>query len=1344
MKHHHQQSSNLIFKNGFKNVFDSKLQLFGLTILFFLLGLIVSSVAVITRRISQSLVFSNQHSRLHDVVGSFDQARVSIFNSDLNVKVSRNGGAATFAATASAQAIANFSIVQEVMQQLADRYQFEFTYKETRNFLVGEELWLKVIGFDVSQSVDRLIITAGQGLARHGNGHGIVLENRFAALHHIKIGDVVRVIPDNYGTNLLVNSQLLSGWRRHDSFKKWLEASQYATLAWYEVRGFGISADFTYPIIARDQPVVDKQHQGIAYVKNENFGLQRRQVHQPWSYHKDQDLLVAYNQSATESFYAIHFTAKSPPSERQIENIINGWNNTLMRQGINRGDQRYLFSPLTSDKLFFARGDPTYDFARRVNFPLQMVQLYRTLSLMTLCFIGVITMIVIFLLIKQRVDNRKGQVGLLKAYGYHKSDIFISFLMFPISVGLVGGVSGFLFALLTENSFVRYFNNYLNFSLGGIFVPWVSLIVSLFLFFGVILFVTWAAVYRLLFKPCVDLIYRPNMVMIEEMPRSYLKSRLYRFFNRLPFWSRLKLRVVATSLAKSSGIVLTFCVGSVILGTATFFGRALLDAKTYYFANNNFRVASFYQPPVWNVPTSFYRVYDFTNTAWPDASSFPATRTIIDQLVHRHLSPQYYDLKLDLLQKFPDSPHYLYQLQWKNFDLLAFRQLIAQGFHINPVWAGLIIPRLWPDYQDLESLLEHNDLFCAWQPPSSKIWIRNLLDTKTLRLIFTAVRRFYLKYRTGVVLSVNPRLLKPSQPYIDPFSGDFKFDDFLTSKENPFLFDGQSKQVHPFSIHNHHLGTTEDQAIIAIHDPFTGAKSDWQQQIYYLQDMINWFNVTFFNRYLPAMVQGFYSRAPYYVRQYFHKVLNYNLAFNLVPTTSDDYLGTYINARVTREQTLRILGVSSRAVPKFINLGQPLASEFWQTTPTTVIPMVINQSLAHLYHLKLGQTTTNFQLEIPQVAGQFGDDGKTAKWPEKKQDLAGYDFSQVLTYDDQKPPRVLINGLQMHKMMYQTVHPYQVTDFELATPVVQALQQHQTFLTTKALNPRFKIVGIQNNYGSPTAYINQSQANRLCHYDWTRSVLYQLFRQIWHHTNIPLKVVTTKQLQAIKDIEQATTLNDLQNSYAQRMFAGAFPVFNYRLSQSPRLDLATGVSITNSFGDFSAYALDGNLPQYVGYGTNTLDTAFSVAAMQQIIRKQLTLLLLVTIFICAVFISMSMVIIGLASNLIIGQHHHLIQNLRIMGYNDGQILRVICGFFVLFLPVALGLGLMCGWYTAQWWIGGWVLNFKVLLPLILHFTSVMVGLGAVVILFLTAFGLSFWSLKQTSLVKTIRQSGTNV
>jgi len=64
-----------------------------------------------------------------------------------------------------------------------------------------------------------------------------------------------------------------------------------------------------------------------------------------------------------------------------------------------------------------------------------------------------------------------------------------------------------------------------------------------------------------------------------------------------------------------------------------------------------------------------------------------------------------------------------------------------------------------------------------------------------------------------------------------------------------------------------------------------------------------------------------------------------------------------------------------------------------------------------------------------------------------------------------------------------------------ATPMVKEVDQGNVVINHDTEMRKFKVAGIYNGYGQPTAYISKDNADELLHYDESKKALYQIFKR---------------------------------------------------------------------------------------------------------------------------------------------------------------------------------------------------------------------------------------------------------
>lgn len=172
-----------------------------------------------------------------------------------------------------------------------------------------------------------------------------------------------------------------------------------------------------------------------------------------------------------------------------------------------------------------------------------------------------ISVFVIIVITKKRIDDERLQIGVLKALGYNRIKIAISYLVYPIFGSIIGGAIGFFAGAFASgylsNIYLSYFNmpidGYrfnINYLLEDIFVPLIILSLLAFLI----------AIFMLRKKP---------LKLLKE--GSNLKVNFFSKFvtfvtKKLPFKTRFRYSLASRSLGKLLIVTLTsFCTGLLIV-----------------------------------------------------------------------------------------------------------------------------------------------------------------------------------------------------------------------------------------------------------------------------------------------------------------------------------------------------------------------------------------------------------------------------------------------------------------------------------------------------------------------------------------------------------------------------------------------------------------------------------------------------------------------------------------------------------------------------------------------------------------------------------------------------------
>ena len=80
----------------------------------------------------------------------------------------------------------------------------------------------------------------------------------------------------------------------------------------------------------------------------------------------------------------------------------------------------------------------------------EVAQLQRMSSALPLMFLSIAALI-LYIMLKRLVEQQRGQIGILKAFGYSKKEIMIHYLAYALTVGFTGGLLGGLIGIYLAN-----------------------------------------------------------------------------------------------------------------------------------------------------------------------------------------------------------------------------------------------------------------------------------------------------------------------------------------------------------------------------------------------------------------------------------------------------------------------------------------------------------------------------------------------------------------------------------------------------------------------------------------------------------------------------------------------------------------------------------------------------------------------------------------------------------------------------------------------------------------------------------------------------------------------------
>ncbi len=302
----------------------------------------------------------------------------------------------------------------------------------------------------------------------------------------------------------------------------------------YKIVGFAYASDYIYPLISFSMPIFDETNNNIAIVNEVAYekiiGVKDNSIALDYQFPTNRKFEIKVSVPTeetenTESTYANDPVMRILDEEKVVMDV-----NTITRLGRISALQM----EFASNRLFAE------------------CFLYLLLA---------ISVLIIVIITKKRIDDERLQIGVLKSLGYNRFGISASYLVYPVVGSIIGGILGYLIGVFAHypisNILLSYYtvpleNYQLNFDylIKSIMTPMVSLSI---------------------------LSYLIALIMLRKKPLALLKegsnlkvnffSRMVNKINMLfPFHYRFKYSLAFRSLGKLFIVTITsFCTGLLIV-----------------------------------------------------------------------------------------------------------------------------------------------------------------------------------------------------------------------------------------------------------------------------------------------------------------------------------------------------------------------------------------------------------------------------------------------------------------------------------------------------------------------------------------------------------------------------------------------------------------------------------------------------------------------------------------------------------------------------------------------------------------------------------------------------------
>ena len=305
----------------------------------------------------------------------------------------------------------------------------------------------------------------------------------------------------------------------------------------YKIVGFTYAPDYIYPMVSFSMPIFDEKYNNVVFMNQNTY-----------------DALEGVKQDV----YVAKFNYKTDPKDRmniQITTSEDNQNEVTTGNPANeifKNEKDILTMSMTSGSRIMRIDMLQMEFDTNRKFAEYFLYLLLGISVFIIVVVS-----------KKRIDDEKLQIGVLKSLGYKSSSIAFSYLVYPIVGSLVGGTLGFFLGYILNGPLTSLYMNYftvplssltfnMKYLLSSIFIPMVALSILSY-------FIAW---FMLRKKPLKLLKEGSNLKV------NFLSKLVTKLTKKLPFNYRFKYSLASRSLGKLFIVSLTsFCTGMLIVLT---------------------------------------------------------------------------------------------------------------------------------------------------------------------------------------------------------------------------------------------------------------------------------------------------------------------------------------------------------------------------------------------------------------------------------------------------------------------------------------------------------------------------------------------------------------------------------------------------------------------------------------------------------------------------------------------------------------------------------------------------------------------------------------------------------
>lgn len=295
----------------------------------------------------------------------------------------------------------------------------------------------------------------------------------------------------------------------------------------YKVVGFAYAPDYIYPLISFSMPIFDEKTNNIVYMTKDAFSKVG---------------------GLSENVYSITYNYEVP---RKFEIEVNmGEENNDNDPTMAMFEDEHIVMDLNTITRVGRISALQLEFASNRLFAEYFLYLLLAISV-----------IIIVIITKKRIDDERLQIGVLKSLGYNRFSIATSYLVYPIFGSIIGGILGFIIGIIVHRPIADILVSYYCVPLDNFIVSYSYLKTSIVIPMFMLSILSYIIAIFMLRKKPLSLLKEGSNLKINIFSR--ICNKLTSF---LPFDSRFKYSLAFRSIGKLLIVTLTsFCTGLLII-----------------------------------------------------------------------------------------------------------------------------------------------------------------------------------------------------------------------------------------------------------------------------------------------------------------------------------------------------------------------------------------------------------------------------------------------------------------------------------------------------------------------------------------------------------------------------------------------------------------------------------------------------------------------------------------------------------------------------------------------------------------------------------------------------------